>query len=313
MFLRVFFICRSILNYSVYSDAYFKKLCREYGFNPGVRFTFTCYLATYPERTIIWLFLGTIAIIAYVFRIFEYPFLVRNNGEPSGSLYQYYNSIYLTIITITTVGYGDFKPITVCAKLLIMITAIWGAFMISLVVLTVSSVFDLKKNQLRALKQIRATRSAAKTITAAMKFFQAKKKYYNTKSRLHPEMMKKSEFMQLISSNENSLNSVGKSTQNDSFFHLDLQHLRTNDMRQIERRHLREMVVAQGNMLKQLEEFTLNNRGVHEEQNEQEILNINKLVKAEVIDIAVMMDELTTQVERQENKINMILDLLQDV
>jgi hypothetical protein len=77
MFLRVFFVARSVFNYSIYTDAYFKKLCREHGFNPGVRFTFKCYLATYPERTIMSLFFGTLMIIAYVFRILEYPFFLN--------------------------------------------------------------------------------------------------------------------------------------------------------------------------------------------------------------------------------------------
>ena len=146
MFLRVFFIARSVFNYSVYTDAYFKKLCREHGFNPGVRFTFKCYLASYPERTIMWLFFSTIALIAYIFRILEYPFFLNQHDEPEAPFRQYYDSIYFTVITITTVGYGDIKPFTVPAKFLVMITAIWGAIMISLIVLTVSSVFDLKKN-----------------------------------------------------------------------------------------------------------------------------------------------------------------------
>jgi hypothetical protein len=146
MFLRVFFIFRSVFNYSVYTDAYFKKMCREHGFNPGVRFTFKCYLATFPERTIMWLFFSTIFLLAYVFRILEYPFFLRQNGMPESASRQYYDSIYLTVTTITTVGYGDFKPNTLPAKFLVMITAIWGAIMISLIVLTVSSVFDLKRN-----------------------------------------------------------------------------------------------------------------------------------------------------------------------
>ena len=146
MFLRVYFVARTFFNYSVYTDAYFKKLCRENGFNPGVRFTFKCYLATYPERTIMCLFFSTLSIIAYVFRVLEYPFFLTQDYQPESPLRQYYDSIYLTIITMTTVGYGDIKPNTLPAKFLVMITAIWGAIMISLIVLAVSSVFDLKKN-----------------------------------------------------------------------------------------------------------------------------------------------------------------------
>jgi hypothetical protein len=64
-------------------------------------------------------------------------------------------------VTITTVGYGDISPKTTPGKFLISVSAIWGAFMISLVVVIVSSVFDLKKNQRKALKHIQVTRSAA--------------------------------------------------------------------------------------------------------------------------------------------------------
>jgi hypothetical protein len=90
------------------------------------------------------------------------------------------------------------KPNTIPAKLLVMMTAIWGAIMISLIVLAVSSVLDLKKNQLKALKQIRATRSAANTIVLSMRFFLAKKKYYKTRFTFNPLMKKKSNFVRLI-------------------------------------------------------------------------------------------------------------------
>lgn len=40
MFLRLMFLARSIMNYSIYTDAYSKKLCRNtYGFTSGNRFT----------------------------------------------------------------------------------------------------------------------------------------------------------------------------------------------------------------------------------------------------------------------------------
>ena len=81
MFCRFFFLMRTIFNHSIYTDAFFKKLCREYGFNPGVRFTLKCYLATNPGETISILFISTLLMIAYVFRIFESPFLNDWNGN----------------------------------------------------------------------------------------------------------------------------------------------------------------------------------------------------------------------------------------
>jgi len=42
---------------------------------------------------------------------------------------------------LTTVGYGDLSPNTYPGKIVIIFTALWGAFMISLLLLTVSNVF----------------------------------------------------------------------------------------------------------------------------------------------------------------------------
>lgn len=84
--------------------------------------------------------------MAYVIRVFEVHFALqedtRTHYEKEGL---YINSVYLIMVTITTVGFGDFSPRTFPGKIFVMFTAIWGAFMISLVVLVVSNVFKLTK------------------------------------------------------------------------------------------------------------------------------------------------------------------------
>ena len=180
------------------------------------------------------------------------------------------------------------KPNTIPAKFLVMITAVWGAIMISLIVLTVSSVLDLKKNQLKALKQIRATRSAANTIVLSMRYFLAKKKYYKTRFIVNPSLRYNSAFVKLIT------------VENSYADHSLLAELRSSDPKYDERSQLREMVLAKNLLAKQLEEFSINKQGIKDirDQKDQEILMISRLVKAEVIDIAVMMDELTTVIDR---------------
>ena len=93
----------------------------------------------------------------------------------------YFNALWLIVITLTTVGYGDISPCTFPGRIVAMISALWGAFLISLLVVTVSSIFDLNNNQKMALRHIRLTRRAAVTISSAIKFFLAKKRYYMIK------------------------------------------------------------------------------------------------------------------------------------
>jgi hypothetical protein len=49
-------------------------------------------------------------------------------------------------MTITTVGYGDYTPKTTMGKWVAMFAALWGSFMISLLVLSAASIFELTKN-----------------------------------------------------------------------------------------------------------------------------------------------------------------------
>lgn len=88
------------------------------------------------------------------------------------------NSLWLILMTITTVGYGDITVHTVPGRFITMFAALWGAVMISLVVLVSANIFKLGKSQTKALRHIRVTRSAAKSIKCGMQYFIAKKKYY---------------------------------------------------------------------------------------------------------------------------------------
>lgn len=74
MFLRLFFVIRSVFNYNIFTDVYAKKLCKSYGFTAGQRFTFKSVLKTKPEMTVTVMTVGSIVLIAYLIRITELPY-----------------------------------------------------------------------------------------------------------------------------------------------------------------------------------------------------------------------------------------------
>ena len=71
-------------------------------------YNFKCVYAEWPSFVLGVLFLGTIFIFAYVVRIIEMPYF-RAQGLP-GKFDSYFTSIYFTVITLTTIGYGDISP-----------------------------------------------------------------------------------------------------------------------------------------------------------------------------------------------------------
>jgi len=51
------------------------------------------------------------------------------------------SAAFLTIITLTSVGYGDVIPCTRYGRFLMAVVALWGAFLLSLLVAVISNAF----------------------------------------------------------------------------------------------------------------------------------------------------------------------------
>ena len=117
------------------------------------------------------LFTLTILVLAYVLRVIENPYYVQLYLKDHYTRLHWYEEffqfIYLVIITITTVGYGDITTKSLYGKSLIMFASLWGTFLISLVLLMVANVFDLKDQQKKAMIDINVTHKATKSISHA--------------------------------------------------------------------------------------------------------------------------------------------------
>lgn len=78
---------------------------------------------------------------------------------------------------MTTVGFGDVAPNTTFGQIIVMFAALWGTFLISILILSVGNIFQLNNNENRALNHLLKTRKAANSITAFMKYLLAKKRF----------------------------------------------------------------------------------------------------------------------------------------
>lgn len=62
------------------------------------------------------------------------------------------NSIWNVIITMTTVGYGDIYPKTTMGRLVGVIVAMWGLFLVSMFTVTLSNLFQFTAGEDKAFK-----------------------------------------------------------------------------------------------------------------------------------------------------------------
>jgi len=70
----------------------------------------------------------------------------------------YFTAVYFSIITFSTIGYGDYCPGTIEGRFLTMLAAIWGAILIALFVTVVTGLFEAQENEHIAIAQVDASR-----------------------------------------------------------------------------------------------------------------------------------------------------------
>lgn len=153
-----------------------------------------------PEAFITILLVASTVILSVMLLIFELPYkqYAQEQKTLTSAVQGFGSATYLTTITLTTVGYGDIYPNTDGGNAIILVTAVWGGFVASLLVLIVSNVFELNEKQKSAVASIKLNRSAARSIMHAMQYFVARKKLYVFKMQVHPEIIHTSKFLATI-------------------------------------------------------------------------------------------------------------------
>ena len=84
----------------------------------------------------------SILIGGFCLRVFEMPL-----SEVSSQNYNYSNSIWNVIVTMTTVGYGDFYPKTTLGRIVGIILCLWGVVVVSVIVVTLSNMLAFEPSE----------------------------------------------------------------------------------------------------------------------------------------------------------------------
>jgi hypothetical protein len=71
MCMRVYFLVRTLMNFTVYADLYSKRICAKYGFEQDTSFALKALITKNTGKTIVLVSLISVMWLAYVLRIFE--------------------------------------------------------------------------------------------------------------------------------------------------------------------------------------------------------------------------------------------------
>lgn len=110
--------------------------------------------------------------LSYLLRIFE-KIYYQSQGQLVFD--SYITAIWCVVITMTTVGYGDVFAVSPFGRTISIINALWGAFVISMLVSSIGKIFDLSDRQKKAIAEITNKKQIVKAVKASMRFNVAKR------------------------------------------------------------------------------------------------------------------------------------------
>ena len=153
--LRVYLLFRMFAFYSAWADDRAEKICNECNSNGGVGFAIKAELKERPYTVVSFLLILSILIFGYGLRNIELAFMQKAPIKSFQDWRYIWNGFWCIVITILTVGYGDYYPQTHVGRLIAVVACLWGTFLISLMVVSLTNSVDFTPQEQKAYDDIK--------------------------------------------------------------------------------------------------------------------------------------------------------------
>ncbi len=237
--LRIFFLVKAVLFLSKFSNPRIHRLSKMNGISLDFLFPFKCLMIDNPIFLYTILFLMFLLFGTFSIIVAEAPLETLTKVNFSN----WWNAIWGLIITILTIGYGDFVPKSILGRIIIIITCFGGTFLISMLIATFSSIFSfdigektvcllIERLSLNEEKETGCVRVISKYIEL-MKFFKKNKHCLIGKKNMIKELKeRKKEIVEMNSDLKTTLDKIKESYTKDAKdeFIIDYINLMENDL-----------------------------------------------------------------------------------
>lgn len=147
-------------------------------------FTFKCKMRNSPYQMLIILVVLTSIPLAYFLHIIESP--VENINNIGGALNNYKsfdNCLWNVFIIITTVGYGDYYPISTLGRLAAVMVSLIGIVLVSLIIMTLQNSSKFSSYEAKSKDFIDRLNAKLEIKEQASNYFKETLKFLMFKSR----------------------------------------------------------------------------------------------------------------------------------
>ena len=168
--LRVYLLIRYYSFYSPWADDHAEKICNECNTLGGMSFAIKAELKEKPYFMVGLLMLFSIFIFGYAIRNVELGFMQYKDKNNFQDWSFAWNGFWCVIITILTVGYGDFYPQTVLGRIIAVVACLWGTFLISLMVVSLTISVEFTPQEQKAYEELKKGEMYSKLKKRALEF-----------------------------------------------------------------------------------------------------------------------------------------------
>ena len=119
--------------------------------------------------------------LSYCIRIFERPYFTFNFVDSDVTFYNFQDlpsTMWFTIITMTSVGYGGIISTTPIGRGITLVVAISGAFLLSLLVAIITNWFEMEEQKTEAISKMQRDRFAGECVRIGFQYNIARSKRY---------------------------------------------------------------------------------------------------------------------------------------
>lgn len=126
---RIYLLYATIIRSSIYYTTRASRICRIYNTKNEDIFCFKSVFSANPLSTLVAFFVTLVVIYAQMLMLSE---------ETNPAFNHFSNALWCIVITMGTIGYGDYYPMTYLGRIVAFAAAISGIIMASLLILTLS-------------------------------------------------------------------------------------------------------------------------------------------------------------------------------
>ena len=171
-FLRIYFVVRSILSFSIFHNEQALIFCIKNNVDTGISFAVKCIMNSYPLPFIGFSAIITMLIGMFIAKIFERPFESKVN-----IFYDYLpNYLWFLFETIGTQGFGDYTCVTYGCRIVAIFTWFFGSIIFGLIIVYMQQLSELNHFEDKAFRKIRLFMMAAKVLKASVQHLRARKR-----------------------------------------------------------------------------------------------------------------------------------------